>query len=141
MSLMAKLTQSWSSEVDVLERDTVKNLSYLIASRAPIWGREIYEENLRKTILNYGGYNKNNHSSCAPSTSSMLLELKEQIMYFEPRLTQVSIELAEKKSNINQLSFSISAVLRSDTLNESILLDSYLDVSNNKLNVRTSTLV
>ena len=141
MSLMAKLTQRWDPEFDGLESDMVKNLSHLIASRAPIWGPLVHEEILRNTILNYGIHNKNASSLNGLSPESILEELKEQVMHFESRLSQVVIGLLKEKTKNNHLSFSISAVLRSKTINESILLDSYLDLSNNKLNVRTSTLV
>lgn len=142
MSLMAKLTQTWTQDIDALEDAIVKNLCALIASRAPIWDKTQAKNSVyRDSILHFGLYNTLVRSSNKSTTNSIVDEIAEQIRYFEPRLRQLHLDIPLDKLNQNPLPFRISAVVHLQDGDEIIVLDSFLDLSSHKLDVRNSNLV
>ena len=56
-------------------------------------------------------------------------------------MSQVEIDVQEGDLGSNQLSFRLSAVVHSAKGDEAIVLDSFLDLSSNKLDVRKSNFV
>ncbi|CAK1700590.1 Type VI secretion system baseplate subunit TssE [Vibrio crassostreae] len=140
MSIMAKLTKAWQNDIDATRDAIVTNICSLIASRAPIWARVQSEQVLTGTIAHLGL--GNTARSQSKSNSDVLVDdISEQIRLFEPRLAEVEIELNEESGKSNLLQFRISAVMHSELGDEEIVLDSFLDFSRNKLDVRKSNLV
>lgn len=143
MSLMAKLTQTWTQDIDGLEDAIVSNLCSLIAARAPIWSNVERENSLcRDSIVHFGLYDTLVRSSNRSTENNTIVdELGEQLSYFEPRLRQLQLNLTAEKLNQNPLPFRISGVMYSGSEDESMVLDSLLDFSRHKLVVRKSNLV
>ncbi|UTM57056.1 type VI secretion system baseplate subunit TssE [Photobacterium sp. CCB-ST2H9] len=138
MSLIAKLTQRWNDDIDSVRDAIVDNVCTLISSRAPIWPAA-YSSG-EGTITNLGM--RNLARSQSKSNSDVIAaEIASLIRLYEPRLSQVEIEVQENKSAQNQLCFRLSAVVHSELGEEAIVLDSFLDLSSNKLDVRKSNLV
>lgn len=138
MSLMAKLNQGWSNDIDA-ERDViVDNICDLISSRAPLWPNEP-----SIPVGTIAGLGMRNIARAQSKTNivDIIDEIEALIRFYEPRLTQVEIEVQEGTNANNQLSFRLSAVLHSDLGDEAIVLDSFLDLSSNKLDVRKSNFV
>ncbi|AOW83537.1 MULTISPECIES: type VI secretion system baseplate subunit TssE [Vibrio] len=140
MSLMAKLTQSWQGDSDAMRDAIIDNICGLISSRAPLWHEYTESETLRKTIAHLGVRNVTRSQSKANS-DVILADISELIRAYEPRLSQVSVELNERSLRLNHLQFRISAMMHSDLGEESVVFDSFLDLSSNKLDVRKSNLV
>lgn len=138
MSMMAKLTQTWNDDIDSVRDAIVDNVCTLISSRAPIWPMD--HNGAEGTITNLGM--RNLARSQSKSNSDVIVaEIASLIRLYEPRLSQVEIEVQEIKSAQNQLCFRLSAVVHSELGEEAIVLDSFLDLSSNKLDVRKSNLV
>lgn len=138
MSMMAKLTQTWNDDIDSVRDAIVDNVCTLISSRAPIWPTD--HNGAEGTITNLGM--RNLARSQSKSNSDVIVaEIASLIHLYEPRLSQVEIEVQEIKSAQNQLCFRLSAVVHSELGEEAIVLDSFLDLSSNKLDVRKSNLV
>ncbi|PKF79727.1 type VI secretion system baseplate subunit TssE [Vibrio sp. vnigr-6D03] len=138
MSLMSKLTQSWSDDIDSVRDAIIDNVCGLISSRAPLWSNSVSIS--EGTIVELGMHNIARAQSKS-NTDEIVAEVENLIRYYEPRLTQVEIEVQEGKVGDNQLSFRLSAVVHSDLGDEAIVLDSFLDLSSNKLDVRKSNFV
>ncbi|CAH1532586.1 Type VI secretion protein [Vibrio rotiferianus] len=138
MSLMAKLTQSWNDDIDSVRDAIVDNVCDLISSRAPLCSEMSLSE--KGTIAEFGMRNMARAQS-KNNTNDIVAEIEELIRNFEPRLSQVEIDVQEGELGSNQLSFRLSAVVHSELGDEAIVLDSFLDLSSNKLDVRKSNFV
>ena len=138
MSLMAKLTQSWNDDIDSVRDAIVDNVCDLISSRAPLCSAMFLTE--KGTIIDLGMRNMARAQS-KNNVSDIVTEIEELIRNFEPRLSQVEIDVQEGLLGCNQLSFRLSAVVHSVQGDEAIVLDSFLDLSSNKLDVRKSNFV
>ncbi|CAH1565702.1 type VI secretion system baseplate subunit TssE [Vibrio rotiferianus] len=138
MSLMAKLTQSWNDDIDSVRDAIVDNICDLISSRAPLCSEIFLSE--KGTIAEFGMRNMARAQS-KNNTSDIVAEIEVLIRNFEPRLSQVEIDVQEGELGSNQLSFRLSAVVHSELGDEAIVLDSFLDLSSNKLDVRKSNFV
>ncbi|MDE1254697.1 type VI secretion system baseplate subunit TssE [Vibrio aestuarianus] len=140
MSIMAKLTGGWQNDSDAIRDAIVVNICSLIASRAPIWMRAESEQILAGTIAHIGLGNIA-RSQSKSNSDVLVADISEQLRLFEPRLAEVEIELNEESSKSNLLQFRISAVMHLELGDEAIVLDSFLDFSRNKLDVRKSNFV
>ena len=138
MSLMAKLTQSWNDDIDSVRDAIVDNVCDLISSRAPLCSAMFLTK--KGTITDLGMRNMARAQS-KNNVSDIVTEIEELIRNFEPRLSQVEIDVQEGELGSNQLSFRLSAVVHSNLGDETIVLDSFLDLSSNKLDVRKSNFV
>ncbi|MDE1236149.1 type VI secretion system baseplate subunit TssE [Vibrio aestuarianus] len=138
MSLMAKLTQSWNNDIDSVRDAIVDNVCDLISSRAPLRSEMLLSE--KGTIAELGMRNMARAQS-KNNTSDIVAEIEVLVRNFEPRLSQVEIDVQEGELGSNQLSFRLSAVVHSELGDEAIVLDSFLDLSSNKLDVRKSNFV
>ncbi|MGR6862780.1 type VI secretion system baseplate subunit TssE [Aliivibrio salmonicida] len=138
MSLMAKLTQSWNDDIDSVRDAIVDNVCDLISSRAPLCSAMFLTE--KGTITDLGMRNMARAQS-KNNVSDIVTDVEELIRNFEPRLSQVEIDVQDGQLGSNQLSFRLSAVMHSDQGDEAIVLDSFLDLSSNKLDVRKSNFV
>ncbi|AEH33021.1 type VI secretion system baseplate subunit TssE [Vibrio anguillarum] len=138
MSLMAKLTQSWNDDIDSVRDAIVDNVCDLISSRAPLCSEMLLSE--KGTIAELGMRNMARAQS-KNNTSDIVAEIEVLVRNFEPRLSQVEIDVQEGELGSNQLSFRLSAVVHSELGDEAIVLDSFLDLSSNKLDVRKSNFV
>lgn len=135
MSLMAKLGQRWSDDTDSMRDAIISNIHDIISSYAPIW---IDDHSLNGTIAHIGIKNISGTQSKANS-ETILYEIRELIGYYEPRLSQVDIEFQNEEQNL--LKFRISALMCRDNGVDTLVLDSYLNISSNKLNIRSNHLV
>lgn len=141
MSLMAKLDGSWQDDIDGLRDAIVENVCALISSRAPIWSSVEGEANLVEGSIVHIGLSNTTRSQSKSNSDVLVADIAELIRLYEPRLAQVDIELNEQSVGSNQLQFRISAIMHSQQGDEAIVLDSLLDFSRNKLDVRKSNLV
>ncbi len=80
-------------------------------------------------------------SQSKANSDVVLQDITQVIRKFEPRLTQVELELAEESIQQNRLQFRISAVMNTEMGNEAVVLDSFLDFATSKLDIRKSNLV
>lgn len=135
MSLMAKLAQRWSDDLDSTRDAIISNLGGLISSYAPIWP---YDSSLSGTIAHLGMENIARTQSKA-SSEIVIHEIRELIYRYEPRLSQVEIELQNDEQNV--LKFRISALMHAPSGDDMLNLESFLNLSSNKLSVRSSGLV
>ena len=140
MSIIAKLTQTWEEDIDALRDSIIDNVCALVSSRAPLWDEELQDKALNGTIANYG-VRYVARSQSKTNIHVILSDIRELIHHFEPRLSQVSIELSDEGKRLNSLQFNISAVMHSPFGAESMVFDSVLDLSSNKLDVRKSNFV
>ena len=140
MSIIAKLTQTWEEDIDALRDSIIDNVCALVSSRAPLWDEEFQDMNLNGTIANYG-VRYVARSQSKTNIHVILSDIRTLIQSFEPRLSQVSIELSDEGKRLNTLQFNISAVMHSPYGAESMVFDSVLDLSSNKLDVRKSNFV
>ncbi|MGF1870793.1 type VI secretion system baseplate subunit TssE [Photobacterium indicum] len=141
MSLMAKLDGSWQDDIDGLRDAIIENVCALISSRAPIWSSVEGEANLVEGSIVHIGLSNTTRSQSKSNSDVLVADIAELIRLYEPRLAQVDIELNEQSVGSNQLQFRISAIMHSQQGDEAIVLDSLLDFSRNKLDVRKSNLV
>ncbi|PSU48931.1 type VI secretion system baseplate subunit TssE [Photobacterium frigidiphilum] len=141
MSLMAKLDGSWQDDIDGLRDAIIENVCALISSRAPIWSSVEGEANLVEGSIVHIGLSNTTRSQSKSNSDVLVADIAELIRLYEPRLAQVDIELNEQSAGTNQLQFRISAIMHSQQGDEAIVLDSLLDFSRNKLDVRKSNLV
>lgn len=141
MSLMAKLDGSWQDDIDGLRDAIIENVCALISSRAPIWSFVEDEANLVEGSIVHIGLSNTTRSQSKSNSDVLVADIAELIRLYEPRLAQVDIELNEQSAGSNQLQFRISAIMHSQQGDEAIVLDSLLDFSRNKLDVRKSNLV
>ncbi len=140
MSIIAKLTQSWEDDIDALRDSIIDNVCALVSSRAPLWSDNTYDSKLDGTIANFG-VRYVARSQSKTNIHVILSDIRVLIHNFEPRLSEVSIELSEEGKKLNSLQFNISAVMHSPYGAESMVFDSVLDLSSNKLDVRKSNFV
>lgn len=141
MSLMAKLDGSWQDDIDGLRDAIIENVCALISSRAPIWSSVEGEANLVEGSIVHIGLSNTTRSQSKSNSDVLVADIAELIRLYEPRLAQVDIELNEQSVGSNRLQFRISAIMHSQQGDEAIVLDSLLDFSRNKLDVRKSNLV
>ncbi|WP_087024146.1 type VI secretion protein [Thaumasiovibrio subtropicus] len=140
MSLIRKLNENWHGDGDDVREAIVDNISSLISSRAPIWTQDIGAMQLGNTIAVLGMQNTA-RSQSKVNSDVVLQEVKALILKYENRLTDVQLEANEESVHNNQLEFRISAVMHSDFGSEVIVVDSFLDFSTSKLDVRKTNLV
>jgi type VI secretion system protein ImpF len=131
---MAKLTQCWSDDLDSVRDAIINNLCGLISCYAPIWP---YDSAPDGTIAHIGM--KNIARSQSKANSEVIIhEIKGLIHQYEPRLSQVEIEIQGDEKNL--LKFRISALMHAPHGDDKLILESFLDLSSNTLNVRSSSL-
>jgi type VI secretion system protein ImpF len=135
---MAKLNQGWRNDIDAVRDVIVDNVCDLISSRAPLWSNE---PSIPEATITGLGMRNIARAQSKTNTADIIDEIEALIRFYEPRLTQVEIEVQEGTNAMNQLSFRLSAVVHSDLGDEAIVLDSFLDLSSNKLDVRKSNFV
>lgn len=140
MSLMAKLTQSWTNDVDAVRDAIIDNICDLISSRAPIWSALESSDELVDTIA-YVGLRNMTRAQSKSNSDVIIADITHLIRRYEPRLIDVLIEVEEQEKLKNQLQFRISAAMLSEQGEEAIILDSFLDLSRNTLDVRKSNFV
>jgi len=138
MSLMAKLNQGWRNDIDAVRDVIVDNVCDLVSSRAPLWSNE---PSIPEATIAGLGMRNIARAQSKTNNADIIDEIEALIRFYEPRLTQVEIEVQEGTNATNQLSFRLSAVVHSDLGDEAIVLDSFLDLSSNKLDVRKSNFV
>ncbi|MCL9781226.1 GPW/gp25 family protein [Vibrio sp. S4M6] len=142
MSLMAKLTQTWSNDIDGVYDAIVDNVCSLLSARAPLWERcQSGAVNIHQlgTIVDIGLHSGARQSKANANTIAS--EIDELIRHYEPRLHQVEIEMLDDKISNNRLYFRLSAFVYSQLGDDVIVLDSYLDLTSNKLDVRRANFV
>ncbi|MGF1907598.1 GPW/gp25 family protein [Aliivibrio salmonicida] len=140
MSLMAKLTQSWTNDVDAVRDAIIDNICDLISSRSPIWPTLESSDELADTIA-YSGLRNMTRAQSKSNSDVIIVDITHLIRCYEPRLIDVLIEVEEQEKSKNQLQFRISATMLSDQGEEAIVLNSFLDLSRNILDVRKSNFV
>ncbi|WP_036798685.1 type VI secretion system baseplate subunit TssE [Photobacterium marinum] len=141
MSLIAKLTRTWSDDVDSARDAIIDNVCSLISCRAPIWPQGAGDETGVSDTIAHLGIRNVTRSQSKSSSDVLVAEITDLIRRYEPRLSQVEIDVQESSESHNQLRFRISAVMETRQGDEAIVLDSFLDLSSNKLDVRKSNLV
>ncbi|MCL1078175.1 type VI secretion system baseplate subunit TssE [Parashewanella spongiae] len=140
---MAKLTQTWvNDDTDSIRDAIIDNVCALISSRAPLWRdySDTEVETIQGSIVHLGIRHFTPSQSKA-NVEVILADISELIRLYEPRLTQVSLELTNKSSTFNHLQFRISAIMHSAAGSETTIFDSVLNFSSNKLDVRKSNFV
>lgn len=140
MSLVAKLNGRWKNNSDDIRDSIIENICSLISSRAPIWSEVADLSKFQGTIATLGMQNVARSQSKANS-DVVLHDITQVIRKFEPRLSQVELELAEESIKQNKLQFRISAVMNTEQGKEAVVLDSFLDFGTSKLDIRKSNLV
>ncbi|MPY26919.1 type VI secretion system baseplate subunit TssE [Shewanella psychropiezotolerans] len=140
MSLITKLGQCWSDNLDNIHDDIIDNLCGLISARAPIWLKSEQSDRLSGTIVNMGMTCVSRWQNQSNS-DGIVTEMTALIQRYEPRLSQVEIEIQETLTNENRLRFRIFAVMHSAIAEEEVVLDSFLDFNINRLIVRRANLV
>ncbi|MBE8166787.1 MAG: type VI secretion system baseplate subunit TssE [Shewanella sp.] len=143
MSIMAKLTQTWvNDDTDSIRDAIIDNVCSLISSRSPLWRdySDSETEMLQGSIVHLGIRHFTPSQSKA-NVDVILADINELIRLYEPRLTQVSLEITNNSSSFNHLQFRISAVMHSASGAETTTFDSVLNFSSNKLDVRKSNFV
>lgn len=140
MSLIARLQGRSAKSSDDIRDSIIDNLCSLISSRAPIWSENTDLAPYQATIATIGLQNVARSQSKANS-EVLLQDITQVIRQFEPRLSQVELELAEEAIRQNHLEFRISAVMNTETGSESIVLDSFLDFGTSRLDIRKTNLV
>ncbi|WCE31022.1 type VI secretion system baseplate subunit TssE [Vibrio sp. SCSIO 43137] len=140
MSLVAKLNNNWKNNSDDIRDSIIENICSLISSRAPVWPESADLSQFDGTIATLGLQNVARSQSKANS-EVVLQDITQVIRKFEPRLSQVELELAEESIKQNRLQFRISAVMNTSQGSEAIVLDSFLDFGSSKLDIRKSNLV
>ncbi len=140
MTLMAKLSNTWNKNSDDVRDSIIENICSLISSRAPIWSDVEDLSHVSGTIATLGIQNIA-RSQSKVNSDAMLQDITQIIRTFEPRLSQIEIELSSEKEKLNKLQFRISAIMNTESGSEAIVLDSFLDFSTSKLDIRKSNLV
>lgn len=140
MSLMAKLTQSWTNDADAVRDAIIDNICDLISSRAPIWSALELSDELVDTIA-YVGLRNMTRAQSKSNSDVIIADIAHLIRRYEPRLIDVLIEVEEQEKLNNQLQFRISAAMLFEQGEEAIVLDSFLDIGRNTLDVRKSNFV
>ena len=140
MSLMAKLTQSWTNDADAVRDAIIDNICDLISSRAPIWSALELSDELADTIA-YVGLRNMTRAQSKSNSDVIIADIAHLIRRYEPRLIDVLIEVEEQEKLNNQLQFRISAAMLFEQGEEAIVLDSFLDIGRNTLDVRKSNFV
>ncbi|MCL1076796.1 GPW/gp25 family protein [Parashewanella spongiae] len=114
----------------------IKHICNLISSRAPLWVNAQPNEYTSGTIVDLGmNYFTHNHSKFR--VDELKARILKLIKDFEPRLTQVAIEIDEKRFGTNVIKFELSALLNTDKENEVLSLESFLDFSSNNFTVNS----
>lgn len=140
MSLMAKLTQSWTNDADAVRDAIIDNICDLISSRAPIWSALELSDELADTIA-YVGLRNMTRAQSKSNSDVIIADIAHLLRRYEPRLIDVLIEVEEQEKLNNQLQFRISAAMLFEQGEEAIVLDSFLDIGRNTLDVRKSNFV
>ena len=140
MSLMAKLTQSWTNDADAVRDAIIDNICDLISSRAPIWSALELSDELADTIA-YVGLRNMTRAQSKSNSDVIIADIAHLIRRYEPRLIDVLIEVEEQEKLNNQLQFRIPAAMLFEQGEEAIVLDSFLDIGRNTLDVRKSNFV
>lgn len=140
MSLMAKLSQRWNDDSDSIRDAIIDNVCGLISSRAPIWTENLDIDYLQGSIAFLGVRNLSRTQS--KTNSDVILEdINQLIDLYEPRLSHVTVEIFEDEKHANHLHIQISAIMFSELGEESVIFDSFLDLSSSRLVVRKSNFV
>ncbi|NRD72399.1 GPW/gp25 family protein [Shewanella sp. VB17] len=140
MSLMMKLGQQWGGGLDNVHDAIIDNLCGLISARSPVWSTSGQHGDLSNTIVSMG-MNCVSRRQSQSNSDGLITEISTLIQRYEPRLTQVEIEIQESSEDENRLRFRILAVMHSSIAEEEVVLDSFLDFNINRLIVRKSNLV
>ncbi|MFD2178654.1 type VI secretion system baseplate subunit TssE [Veronia pacifica] len=140
MSLLMKLTQSWRDDADAVRDAVIDNICALIASRAPLWGKDDDSLLAQNTIVSLG-IRSTARSQSKANREVIRDDIQTLIRAFEPRLHDVDITMQDADEKHNQLRLRIAGVIHSSFGDESVVLDSRLDLASNKLDVRKSSLV
>ncbi|WP_299017729.1 type VI secretion system baseplate subunit TssE [uncultured Photobacterium sp.] len=140
MSLMSKLKGQWGGDIDSVRDAIIENLSGLLSSKAPIWQGSILPPQSQGSIAGYGMVNLVRGQGRA-SSDLVILDVKQLIRTFEPRLKDVQVELDEESISTNKLKFRIEGVITSQFGEEVVVFDSSLDFTTSSLDVRKTNLV
>lgn len=135
MSLITKLEQNWHDNVDSVRDDIINNIATLISGRAPIWP---VDDHVSGTIAGIGMRNISPYQSKSKSTD-IVNEITKLICQFEPRLSQVEIEI--QTENQGSLKFRLFAVMHSAAGDDVLVLDSWINLINSSLDIRRTNLV
>lgn len=106
----------------------------------PVWSTSGQHGDLSNTIVSMG-MNCVSRRQSQSNSDGLITEISTLIQRYEPRLTQVEIEIQESSEDENRLRFRILAVMHSSIAEEEVVLDSFLDFNINRLIVRKSNLV
>ena len=140
MSLLSKIKGQWRGDIDDVRDAIIENLTALLSARAPVWHDVELGEQTQGSIANFGMvsslYNQGQGSS-----ELILHDVKNLIVEFEKRLTNVVVELDESSVATNKLKFRIEGLISSKFGEELVVFDSSLDFSTNSLDVRKTNLV
>ena len=96
MSLMAKLTQSWTNDVDAVRDAIIDNICDLISSRAPIWPTLESSDELADTIA-YSGLRNMTRAQSKSNSDVIIVDITHLFRCYEPRLIDVLIEVEEQE--------------------------------------------
>ncbi len=137
MKLMMNLTETTKSD-SYSDRDAVVNhICNLISSRAPLWINTQPNEYTSGTIVGLG-MNYYNHSHSKFRVDEIKTRILKLIQDFEPRLTQVTVEIDENNFGTNVIRCELSASLNTDKGSEVLSFESLLDFSSNNFTVKRS---
>jgi type VI secretion system protein ImpF len=132
---------SWAASVRALKQAVRRDLGWLLNTRRiyePI--PEDYDE-LQSSLYAYGFPDISSMDRDSPRTRERLMRLIEQtIRTFEPRLTNVRVELVPtEEGTLREMHFLIQALLRMDPNPEPVVFDTMLDMSTGDYDVRGET--
>ncbi|WP_019613333.1 type VI secretion system baseplate subunit TssE [Psychromonas ossibalaenae] len=140
MSLLAKLKEQWNGDIDSVRDAIIDNLSALLSARAPVWQNMQLSPLADNSISAFGMANQQ-LSQGKSSADRILLDVKNLIIRFEPRLKEVLVELDESTADSNKLKFRIEGIISSKFGEELVVFDSSLDFTTSSLDVRKTNIV
>ncbi|CAA0084150.1 Uncharacterised protein [BD1-7 clade bacterium] len=140
MSILIKLKGEWDGGIDCKRDSVIENVISLMSSRSPVWqDRNDLTDRIDASVARYGM----KRVLSAPGKANIetfLEEIRQLIITFEPRYRHVSVVQDEKQQHSNVLHFRIEGMIGSDDGEETMVLESSLDLTTSHLNIRKTNL-
>lgn len=134
MSLFRRLLTQPTMAKSSLRSEIIEDLCNLISARSPVWCDDFFTDRLKKSIIFFGVSNIA-RSQGKYNSNAIVSEIEQLIASFEPRLTDVYIQLIEPTVKNQYLHFSVNANLLTSQGKEPIAFDSQLDFNASQLSV------
>ncbi|WP_133405425.1 GPW/gp25 family protein [Parashewanella tropica] len=137
MSLIAKLAGNWDKDIGAEHNAIIQHICSLISSRAPLWHLDAIPPATKNTIAFLGLSYVTRYKNEA-NIAIILANIRRLIQSYEPRLSQVSVELSDTRGNNNNLPLMISATVNTKFGKELVVFEPVLNFSSNSINLRKS---